>query len=189
MDFIDSFKVHLSEFHLAKLRQIDEFDYSVVTDKVNKDMGGLTPAYLSQGVENLKRYYAIALLDPRNRHAVSKALDPFWHTHILFTSQYRDFCRGVFGHFIHHAPLDDSDKKMVAHVEGLYVHTQEVYDEVFHEVDHDWWPRNAEAGYQLICFHYLVSNEEILKNALFEAKPDLMASVSPLPDEIPGQAR
>jgi len=175
-NFIDSFKIELSAFHLARIAKIDQFDYTCVIKKVNRDLGGVTATYLLNGADNLKRYYIVALLDPRNRHAVSKSVDPFWHSHVLFTRQYKDFCHDVFdGEFIHHVPLDPEDAKMVKHVQELYDYTLEVYKGIFKKVDGDWWPSSSVAGFQTVCLHEEVHGDEIVKNGLFSERPELRA--------------
>ena len=86
-DFLESFAVSLNNYHHTRLIQIDTFDYEPVKRKVSPDEGVVETAQLAQGIENLKRYYAVALLDPLNLHAVSEQVDPFWHSHVLFTSE------------------------------------------------------------------------------------------------------
>lgn len=81
MTFIDSFKIHLNDFHLNKLKSIDNFDYSETLKKVNHDLGGVSNDYLQKGLENLKRYYAVALLDPNNEHAEVIDLIPIGDGH------------------------------------------------------------------------------------------------------------
>src|SRR5689334_1369343 len=83
-NLLKSIKLKLSAFHGKKVEEIDDFDYRPVAKKVNRDLGGVPQTYLDQGIENLKRYYVVALLDPANRHAVSRQVDPFWHAHVLF---------------------------------------------------------------------------------------------------------
>jgi hypothetical protein len=41
-------------------------------------------------------------------------LDEMWHTFILFTKPYADFCMNFFGRFIHHFPTTMSDEKREA---------------------------------------------------------------------------
>lgn len=41
-------------------------------------------------------------------------LDEMWHTFILFTKPYADFCMSLFGHFIHHFPTVTSPEDLAA---------------------------------------------------------------------------
>lgn len=40
----------------------------------------------------------------------SKEIDEMWHDFILFTKDYSEFCITYFGKFIHHYPMDGSEK-------------------------------------------------------------------------------
>lgn len=35
-------------------------------------------------------------------------IDEMWHTFVLFTPDYADFCERYFGFFLHHVPTDDA---------------------------------------------------------------------------------
>ena len=171
-------KLKLSDFHRDKVEQIDGFDYGPISKKVNRDLNGVPQTYLDNGIENLKLYYVVALLDPANRHAVSRQVDPFWHAHVLFTRPYSDFCQHLYGHYIHHTPLDPDDKKMVAHVTKLYIYTLEIYKKIFISVDLNWWPDSSLGSFNAICYHNRLNDKEILDKALFPVRPELMRGIS-----------
>lgn len=44
--------------------------------------------------------------EPDNSYGPSETVDIGWHTFILYTREYAEFCNRVAGHFIHHAPTD-----------------------------------------------------------------------------------
>ena len=171
MAFLDSFCITLDNFHLQKVRQIDRFDYSAVRSKVRRDHGLQDPE-LDAGIEQLKRYYAVALLDPFNLHAVSESVDPFWHSHILFTTEYIHFCNNIFGQYIHHEPLDPNDRERVAYVTKLYDYTLDTYSKIFKSIDSKWWPKSSVKASVVVCLHYDVTNEELRKAALFPRVPE-----------------
>lgn len=173
MSLLDNIKVKLSPFHQEKVRMIDRFDYGDIQKKVSRDLNGVAEPYLKTGIENLKLYYVVALLDPLNRHAVSKCVDPFWHAHVLFTRSYRDFCRGIFGHYIHHEPLDPDDKRMVRHVARLYRYTLTIYAKMFKKVEATWWPKLDGAAHGPICYHMPLHDKEIMENAVFPFRATL----------------
>lgn len=170
--FMKAIKIDVSSFHREKLTQIDEFDYSKVLKKVGRDHGGLTDRYLSEGEFALKQYYAVALLDPLNEHAVSKLVDPFWHVHILFTKEYMNFCNSIFGGYIHHTPLDPDDTKEVKRVGKLYDYTLTTYKKIFSDIDESWWPKVGSdmvgLANRIVCLHMLVQDPEIMAHALFK---------------------
>lgn len=44
-------------------------------------------------------------------HVEMKEIDDMWHTFLLFTKPYSEFCQQYFGKFIHHVPATDAEKK------------------------------------------------------------------------------
>ncbi|KAK0371591.1 hypothetical protein CLIM01_11042 [Colletotrichum limetticola] len=172
--FLESFNLTLSPYHRERLEKIDKADYSFVLRKVSEEYNyALSDKYLKAGIENLKRYYAVALLDPLNRHAVSRAVDPFWHSHVLFTKEYLTFCKLVYGAFIHHQPLDIEDKPEVERVGALYNFTLATYKHIFKTVDPEFWPEAGVIAAMPVCLHMDLREHEVEKHALFQAQPDM----------------
>jgi hypothetical protein len=112
------------------------------------------------------------LLDPFNLHAVSKQVDPFWHSHVLYTSDYYKFCHSVFGQFVHHEPLDPDNKSEVEFIRKLYDYTLVTYKKLFKKVDPKWWPKSDIAGFHPVCKHQDIRNPEIRALALFPRHPE-----------------
>jgi len=46
----------------------------------------------------------LVALGYRSLRMHSRKVDTLWHSHILYTSLYRDFCKGVLGRFVDHEP-------------------------------------------------------------------------------------
>ncbi|MBI5139227.1 hypothetical protein HZA26_01310 [Candidatus Nomurabacteria bacterium] len=141
-----------------RLQFIDEENYAPVVRKVRElyeAEHGCPPteAWVNSGIEGLKQYYAVALLDPLNAHAVSAKLDLFWHAHILHSQQYADFCDRVVGRYMHHVPLDAANKVAVENVGVLYNYTLEVIGLLFGEKNPENWPSEHEADFKLMCTH------------------------------------
>lgn len=40
-------------------------------------------------------------------------LDEMWHTFLMYTADYADFCQRYFGRMVHHAPIDRTQKLQV----------------------------------------------------------------------------
>lgn len=139
-----------------RLERIDAEDFSLVMNKAMEDLAasGVHPShdYGKRGIYALKQYYSVAMPDPANAHAVTLPIDPFWHAHILFTAEYRNFCNDVIGEYMDHVPLDKQDSKKVDNVRGLYDHTLEVLPKLFANIDRDFWPPIVTNN-DLICYH------------------------------------
>ncbi|MCA9361741.1 hypothetical protein KC906_00040 [Candidatus Kaiserbacteria bacterium] len=137
--------------HQERLAYIDSCDFSRYFDKaVELDL-------ISGNVDReaiifaLKQYYAIAMLDPANGHAVSDVVDPLWHAHMLFSEEYAQFCSIVVGEYMHHTPLLKNDDAMRMKVRALYDYTLLRLRECFSHVDERMWP--ALLDERLICMH------------------------------------
>jgi hypothetical protein len=77
-------------------------------------------------------------LNPENICAMySPKVDTIWHTHILFTKEYANFCTTVFGRFIHHTPCDILDMSQVVIDLNNWLHQ---FQKAFGDVpeDFDW---------------------------------------------------
>ncbi len=51
-----------------------------------------------------KRFLALNLKYPSASNVPTKAIDTFWHYHILDTQKYSNDCQAIFGYFLHHFP-------------------------------------------------------------------------------------
>lgn len=137
--------------HRKRLLYIDQCDFSRYFAKAVEL--GLGPHDVDGEaiVFGLKQYYAIAMLDPANGHAISDVLDPLWHAHMLFSEEYEAFCNKVVGQYMHHAPLRKDDTVMLRRVRVLYDYTLRRLRECFRNVDERVWPTLPDE--RLICLH------------------------------------
>ena len=74
-------------------------------DKLEKHHDGFArkqSALVSQGL----RQFFLAYLEGGLKYVAmpSQAADDLWHEFILYTREYRDFCKQAFGGFLHHSP-------------------------------------------------------------------------------------
>ncbi len=171
-----SIKMQLHPDHLPRIQIIEDADYTGVIRKTREYLQETgktaTDEYLAKGIYALKQYYVIALLDPANAHAVSLAVDPFWHAHILHTMDYVDFCNRTVGEYMHHQPLDRADRPKLENVRTLYQYTLEVLGQLFTHVDQEFWSPDVSDAL-MICFHK--GNQEMYPTVqpirLFEPSP------------------
>jgi hypothetical protein len=83
-------------------------------------------------------------------HPEMKEIDDMWHTFVLFTKEYRDFCNHYFGQFIDHSPKTDEDKKQAHdnYEEHLSTEIQRmlsfVYDHLGEETLRFWFAEHFE---------------------------------------------
>ena len=67
----------------------------------------------------------------------SELVDIGWHTFILYTREYAEFCDRVAGHFIHHLPNDDGEGE--GEPEELVARTTAAIRKLGFAVDDDLW--------------------------------------------------
>ena len=51
-----------------------------------------------------RAFFYLSWKYPNKAIVPNKAVDEFWHQHILDTSKYEEDCQSIFGHFLHHFP-------------------------------------------------------------------------------------
>ncbi len=57
----------------------------------------------------LKRFLAICAINPDRMIGMSGRIDELWHTFLMFTWDYHEFCSSIAGRYIHHSPRDESE--------------------------------------------------------------------------------
>jgi hypothetical protein len=75
----------------------------------------------------------------------SALVDIGWHTFILYTSDYREFCDRVAGQFIDHVPDDDPETEHLATPPAVSEVMIAITDAGF-QVDNELWPAMAECS-------------------------------------------
>lgn len=108
---VDCLQIQVKPIHLERLEIIDNEDFSDYIRKAAEEAlrhNGKRPSqqYLDDGEFGIKQFYSLVVLDPINSHAISFRLDPFWHSHILHTKEYIEFCTRLVGEVLHHFPLE-----------------------------------------------------------------------------------
>lgn len=168
MKLIDTIKIRLSDSYRKKIERIDNEDYTIVLQKSKQQLQwqGMPfhENFLNRGLLALKQYYAVAVLDGLNPHAVSDLVDPFWHAHIICTNQYAKFCEDTSGYFMHHVPHDEDSVKQKHALEIAYLYTMDIYGRMFNTIDPVFNPP-VLGEERMICWHFnttKVPEKEIL---------------------------
>jgi hypothetical protein len=72
--------------------------------------------------------------------APSVEIDKIWHTFILFTKEYRNYCTQFLGKFIDHVPEVDQEEQVdIMPKENCLLNTLELYKLVFGDINNDVW--------------------------------------------------
>jgi hypothetical protein len=90
---------------------------------------GMNEAVAEQSIAELRRFFKLIALGYESVGMTSETVDEAWHTLILHTAEYANFCDDVFGRFIHHRPMTPEDDGGPAAAERF----REAYTRTFHE--------------------------------------------------------
>lgn len=174
MKLIKTIKIPINAYQRNSVERIDREDFSLVKIKAKKQLilekKPHDAATLEKGILALKQYYAVAVFDAKNPHAVSDEVDPYWHAHILDTKRYAKFCEEAIGYFMHHQPNNPNNIKEMDFLERAYQYTVEVYGKIYSYFDTDMMPLEMNPE-NLICFHF--GNSAPSKTAIFDLHPDM----------------
>jgi hypothetical protein len=76
-------------------------------------------------------------LKSENPHvSPSHSIDKLWHTFILDTKQYREYCMQNFGKIIHHNPMDSENQDLRF---DRLKETYKLYQSKFGNLDKEMW--------------------------------------------------
>ena len=99
----------------------------------------------------IKRFLALSVINSSTKYMMSGPMDELWHSFILFTKKYHDFCYLVAGHYIHHTPSIPNDKPNDF---GGYMQLLQDYKVLFgEEPPTQYWPRPLNESAEESVFH------------------------------------
>ena len=124
------------------IRRAMEFPMEYVTTRYAEDQE-LPVEVAREHERELRRW--LALCAARGGYAMRGPIDEFWHTFIIFTKEYSEFCEQVAGQFIHHVPKTAAQGEEDP-TKGGYYRFLEDYEKVFNETPPPHiWPKAGTA--------------------------------------------
>lgn len=88
----------------------------------------------------MKRFLALCIISPNAIYGMRGPVDEIWHTFILFTKRYHEFCDDVAGRFLHHNPSVPGARDKPAD-EKAYLRFLQDYKDLFgEEAPPQYWP-------------------------------------------------
>jgi hypothetical protein len=125
----------LSAEEIVKLSRIEDYDLDFLCDYLKKHKSHLIASHLvDEAVYEFRRWIALKLLGFADLRMVSQEMDEVWHTFILFTKDYQQFCETAVGRFIHHYPKGPEPERRAVFVSQF----RDAYSSVFGEVPGLW---------------------------------------------------
>lgn len=82
---------------------ISFYPFAQVREKLLME-GKLPAPRIEPAISEFRKYLRLVALGHQGLGMISAEVDEVWHTFILFTRDYADFCQGVFGFYLHHQP-------------------------------------------------------------------------------------
>ena len=96
-------------------------------------------------IAEFKKFMALLVINHDRKRRVemtNQEIDEIWHTFILFTREYKEFCEMLVGEYMHHEPnvqADDSDQSAVRNYPlAGFRNFEEDYEKYFGEMTQVW---------------------------------------------------
>lgn len=116
---------------IKPIPEILSYQNEAILNRYMRDFGGSKES-ASECFLALKQYLVICGISSTATKQSSDSVDQMWHTFILFTKDYRDFCDSYIGRFIDHDPIGGADTEP-------FSKTLELVKEIFGEVNPKYW--------------------------------------------------
>lgn len=82
---------------------IDAYSFNQVREKILVEEA-LPKGRVDEAIAEFRKFLKLIAMGHRGIGMTSRDVDEVWHTFILFTRDYAQFCKDVFGFFLHHQP-------------------------------------------------------------------------------------
>lgn len=108
--------------HLMDIKElykhVEEYSLSSITEKYCNDCK--IDSEKGKKIETEIKKFLFLSRVYQSGYTIPKALDEYWHTFLLHTEIYKDFCESVLGKFIHHKPgLSNEDQATLRYIRFL----------------------------------------------------------------------
>lgn len=153
------FQTHpeISEIDQRQIQLIWDYDFSFIKERI-EESNALSKDKIDEAITEYKKFMTVLRLKYGQIAMSSPIVDEIWHTHILFTRNYQDFCKSVFGEFIHHEPVAGKDKTTEQKPSKRLENFFNSYQEVFGQPPAIWSGKEITGMTGEICYP---SGEEI----------------------------
>jgi hypothetical protein len=134
--------MHATELEAVKAKIFD-YDLSFVTKRFSEEQNiDLETASLYES--EIKKYFYLRFIQKR-RYGMLGLADEYWHTFIIYTKIYHDFCEKSFGTYLHHEPADSKQDSSDIASNFLYIRFLVDYYRHFQKIPpKEIWPFSHE---------------------------------------------
>jgi hypothetical protein len=131
------------------LRIANNFSISHIVKRYMKDFD-LHESVALKHFDELKHFLVLGVFGPGIRYGMRGQVDDAWHTFLIYTREYADFCDQIAGRFIHHVPEKDSDGQdadAIKESRESYERTLVDYEKLFGRTpSEEIWPRLGQGS-------------------------------------------
>jgi hypothetical protein len=93
----------LDQIGKPDLDQLASYDLGFLKERFT-DAHPCSDSDFAKTVEEFKRFMTLVAKQDAPLAVMSKSVDELWHTFIIHSPQYHEFCEKIFGEYIHHQP-------------------------------------------------------------------------------------
>jgi hypothetical protein len=101
------------------------------------------PETAQQCFTALKQFLYLCAVTPGYK-VTSDRIDSMWHTFLLFTKNYDEFCSHYLGRFVNHEPFESPAPE-------AYLETRARALQLFGKIDEEFWPMDAKPSCSSGC--------------------------------------
>ena len=104
---------------------------------------GATTENAQQTFTAFKQFMIVCAVKPGPK-ITSEPIDHMWHSFLLFTKDYKQFCDNYLGRFINHEPFEQA-------APATYLETRAFTKQFFGSIDEKLWPIEAKGDCSSGC--------------------------------------
>lgn len=116
------------------LSAIEQLDLSYLEDRYDRPSEqGLAP--FDEAVAEFKRFLILVATQDKPLAVTNKSVDHLWHTFLIHSKSYADFCEEAFGEFIHHQPHSMRFPVPLSAISDVFA----AYEKAFGDIPDSWF--------------------------------------------------
>jgi hypothetical protein len=119
------------------LQSLQDYDLSRVRTRLVHE-GALPVAGIDEAIFEFRRYLGVCVVTGASFHVLSRQVDHVWHTSLLFTEVYADFCQQTVGGFLHHEPETPGETPSVGDMPAVGEKFRASYEALFGPLGRLW---------------------------------------------------
>lgn len=93
-----------------RLDRLEKFEAPFLENKLLQEGFFSSKQEYRQSFVEFKRFIALSVLHGKPMGMISPRVDEIWHTFILYTRNYAQFCEDILGFYLHHTPCGPGDE-------------------------------------------------------------------------------